>query len=512
MTIRFAPGRMPGLRAKRLRQYCRRFFLFVLAMGYVLGWPTQLDAATAAEASLNNRATYTYTDSSSQQEFAGNSAVLSLDGLIDPFGRVLGCGGGALPDYTNFSIGLYSLNPADPTQSELGNLVSLTPTEFPDIPNNGIARGVSPNSQNSNPFTLSNASQGAYNFLLDPNRGQTSVGQTYVLVVMPPPTSSYGQRRIKLEITSNTGGAQAVVTYRATSLDGQPIALSGATQVTQQVVQVNNAEQVGLQFFALQLSPMLCNAQQVQITKSGDRAVAQPGDTVIYRVVVRNQTDAPLNNLSISDALPMGFRLLPQSVRSEIAGQLYPVQVTQSGANPVFQLDPATVLPVKGTLSLVYAVQLTPDAIRGTGRNSATVAALRTDTGQPVRDGPATYLLRIDSGLMSDCGTLIGRVFIDKNFDGEQQPGEPGVPHAVILLDDGNRITTDTDGLFSLANVLPGYRTGVLDPLSIPNLQLAPNHYLAERNTDSRLVHLAPGGMVRMNFAVTPSTTEVNGP
>lgn len=502
---------MPGVSAKQLRRYCQWLFLFVLAMGCVVSWPTRLFAATPTDASLNNRATYTYTDNGSQQAFSGNSAVLSLDGLVDPFGKVLGCGGGALPDYTNFSIGLYSLNPADPTQSELGALVPLTPTELPDVPNNGVARGVSPNVQNSNPFALSNAGQGEYNFLLDPNKGQTIVGQTYVLVVMPPPNSTYGQRRIKLEIVGNTGGTPAVVTYRATSLDGQPIAVSGATQVTQQVVQVNNAEQVGLEFFALQLSPTLCNAQQVQITKSGDRAVAQPGDTVIYRVVVRNQTDAPLNTLSISDALPMGFRLLPQSVRSEIAGQSYPVQVTQSGANPVFQLDPTAVLPVKSTLSLVYAVQLTPDAIRGTGRNSATISALRADTAQPVRDGPATYLLRIDSGLMSDCGTLIGRVFVDKNFDGEQQPGELGVPHAVILLDDGNRITTDTEGLFSVANVLPGYRTGVLDPLSIPNLQLAPNHYLAERNTASRLVHLSPGGMVRMNFAVTPSTEEVNG-
>jgi hypothetical protein len=57
---------------------------------------------------------------------------------------------------------------------------------------------------------------------------------------------------------------------------------------------------------------------------------------------------------------------------------------------------------------------------------------------------------------------------VDKNFDGEQQPSEPGVPNAVIYLDDGNRITTDTNGLYSLNFVLPGTHTGTLDLTSLP--------------------------------------------
>ncbi|MGB7443030.1 MAG: hypothetical protein WA919_18350, partial [Coleofasciculaceae cyanobacterium] len=116
--------------------------------------------------------------------------------------------------------------------------------------------------------------------------------------------------------------------------------------------------------------------------------------------------------------------------------------------------------------------------------------------------------LRVDPGLLSDCGTLIGRVFEDKNFDGEQQPGEPGIPNAVIFLEDGNRITTDTEGLFSVANVLPGYHTGVLDPTSVPGYTIAPNHHFSEGNSKSRLVRLEPGGLARMNFAVTPTFPE----
>ncbi|NER85025.1 MAG: hypothetical protein F6K42_37060, partial [Leptolyngbya sp. SIO1D8] len=142
------------------------------------------------------------------------------------------------------------------------------------------------------------------------------------------------------------------------------------------------------------------------------------------------------------------------------------------------------------------------------GRNSAAVDAARTDNDFAIQDGPISHQMRLDPGILSDCGTLLGRVFVDKNFDGEQQPGEPGVPNAVVFLDDGNRIVTDENGLFSVDCVLAGRRTGALDLSSLPGYTLAPNLYFRERNSQSRLVNLAPGGLARMNFAVTPTFQE----
>ena len=75
----------------------------------------------------------------------------------------------------------------------------------------------------------------------------------------------------------------------------------------------------------------------------------------------------------------------------------------------------------------------------------------------------------------------------------------------MIYLEDGNRVITDPDGLFSVTNVLPGVHTGTLDLTSIPEYRLAPNIRFIERNSTSRLVQLEPGGMVRMNFGVTPT-------
>ncbi|WOD39609.1 hypothetical protein [Nodosilinea sp. E11] len=450
---------------------------------------------------MNNQATYTYTFGNGADTWTGSSSLSLGLSLIDPFGQLLDCGGRPLANYLGFTAALYDPLPGDPLQAEPGSLVALTPTELPNIPNNGIPGGLAPNGTNANPYNLS--PQGTYNFLFDPSKGQTDVGRTYLLVITPPAGTVYGQRRVKLQITSNSGG---VISYLATSLDGQPIAANGATQVDQQTIQVSDAAQVGLQLSSLNLVTTLCNARQLQLIKTGDRAVAQPGDTVIYRLVVRNQTDIALQEFSFTDTLPLGFRLVAGSARAMIGAQSYGVQVSQSGSTVELQLDGGVSLPVGEALNLVYAVQLTADAARGTGRNSAVVTARRSDTGAILRDGPASHRLRIDPGLLSDCGTLIGRVFEDHNFDGEQQPGEPGLANAVIFLDDGNRITTDERGIFSLANVLPGYRSGTLDPLSIPGYELAPNRVFIERNSASRLVHLAPGGMVRMNFGVRPQS------
>lgn len=426
--------------------------------------------------------------------------------LIDPLGRITGCAGETLPDYRGFSMGLYEPTSNSAT-GEVGDLVQLTATELPDNSNNSIPAGLEPNIQNSNPFFLSNGDEGKYNFLLDVATGQLDPGQTYILLINPPEDSNYDQRRIRLVIGDRSG---STVSYTATSLDGRPISASNGSMNVTGTLQIDDAEQIGLNLATLDLDSSVCQAQSIQITKTGDRAAAEPGDTVIYRLTIRNLSNTPINNLVISDDLPLGFSFRSDSVRGELAGESVNIDTEQEGSELSFRLiEP---LAEGEILNIAYAAQLTPDALRGDGENTAIARGERSDNRWDVRDGPAVHRLRVQSGIISDCGTLIGRVFVDKNFDGEQQEGEPGVPNAVIYMDDGNRITTDANGLFSVANVLPGYRTGALDLSSLPGYTLAPNTRFIERNSQSRLVHLEPGGLVRMNFAVTPTFQEGTEP
>jgi uncharacterized repeat protein (TIGR01451 family) len=455
---------------------------------------------------FQNTASYSYTDPATNFPYGGQSNALEVinNRLVDPFGQILGCGGQELPSYIGFSTALYDPDPADQTQTELGRIVDLTPSEFPDIEGNGIPGGLTPNITNANPFFLRDSDRGKYNFLFDPNRGQTlPPGRVYILVIRPPANSIYQERRVKITIVDSTGAiGNNVVRYTAQSLDGQPISARGGTQVTNSVVFVPNAETVGLDLLSLQFTSLMCEPNQVAITKTADRATAEPGDIVIYRVSVRSQSDVALQGVTVTDVLPRGMTFLPRSVRGEIAGK--PVAITTDLRKNTILIVSDAIVPAGGVLNLTYGAQVSPDSIRGNGRNSAIVAATRTDNNFSVKAGPVSHQLRIRPGLLSDAGTLIGRVFDDKNFDGEQQPGEPGIANAVIFLQDGNRVMTDEKGLFSVANAQPGYYTGTLDLSSIPGYKTAPNDVSRERNSDSRLVRLAPGSLAKINFAVTP--------
>ncbi|RZM76691.1 DUF11 domain-containing protein [Leptolyngbya iicbica] len=241
-------------------------------------------------------------------------------------------------------------------------------------------------------------------------------------------------------------------------------------------------------------------AVPLTIIKTADRGAAEPGDVVVYRLLVRNPGTAPAGPLTITDELPLGMQFIEESVRTS------PLQFTSiTTRDRSFTLDfGGASLGGGQELSVVYAALVTPDAIRGSGRNVAQALT-------PSSSASATNELAIRPGILADCGTLVGRVFVDKNFDGEQQPGEPGVPNAVVFMDDGNRILTDADGLFSVANVLAGNRVGTLDLTSLPGYTLAPNLFRLADNSQSRLVQLEPGGLARMNFGVTPAFGEEQG-
>ncbi|MBD2101037.1 DUF11 domain-containing protein [Leptolyngbya sp. FACHB-261] len=463
--------------------------------------------ATSNRAAIVNQASYSYTSSGDSTQITGTSTqvltTVNRSILVDPLGRITDCAGSTLADYRGFRVALYEANSSDPTGSEIGRLLRLTQTELPNIPNNGIPEGITPNRENSNPFFIAGGDEGTYSFLLSSDGGQLDPGRSYILLINPPEGSIYSQRRVKITIGARNG---RTLQYTATSLDGKPISATDRRTSMVQTINIEDAEKVGLNLAVLGLNTSVCQSQEIQIIKTGDRAAAEPGDTVIYRLLIKNLANSTENNIVVTDRLPLGFNFLPDSVRGELQGQRIPITAEHNGSTVTFRA--AVPLPPKAVLNIAYAAQVTPDALRGNGRNSAIVNARRNDNNQDVKDGPAVHQLRLRGGILTDCGTLIGRVFVDKNFDGEQQPGEPGVPNAVIFMDDGNRITTDANGLFSVANVISGHRTGVLDLSSLPGYTLAPNLYFSERNSQSRLVHLAPGGLVRMNFAVTPTFQE----
>lgn len=249
------------------------------------------------------------------------------------------------------------------------------------------------------------------------------------------------------------------------------------------------------------------------LVKTGDRSSAEPGDTVVYRLIFSNRGNAPAQLVAIQDDLPQGLNLESDSLRAVLVvpgGATAEVPLGDSArqgrrgftaeVDPLdsFDLPNGVTIPPGGVLDVVYAAEVTPDALRGSGRN---LAVGQTSTGFTNTD---VHRLRIRPGIASNCGTLVGRVFVDDSLDGFHQPGEVGVPYAVVFLDDGNRITTDENGQFSVNCLRPGRRVGTIDYTSVPGYQITPDPNFIERDSVSRVVNMAPGAMRLMNFGLKP--------
>lgn len=202
----------------------------------------------ASQIKISNQAFYTYSDSinnGEQIQAVTNQIDTSYESstLTDPFGHIRGCNGEVLADYIGFSVSLYETDPSDRTKTGLKSLVPLTRTEVPDVSGNNIPLGLAPNTDNSNPYYVTNGSQGDYTFLLDANRGQLDTGKTYILLINPPPNSIYSQRRIKLTINERNGN---IVTYTAASLDGKSISATDNQNSATQTINIQDAARLGL--------------------------------------------------------------------------------------------------------------------------------------------------------------------------------------------------------------------------------------------------------------------------
>jgi uncharacterized repeat protein (TIGR01451 family) len=408
---------------------------------------------------------------------------------------ITACQGGPLTDYTGWSIGLYN---ADSAGNPTSNL-SLTRTQLPVYPTVPLPAGIAPNNQNLNPFTVTNGNTGLYEFLLDSATNQTNAAATYVLITNAPPSSTLPKRRIKIALGATSGGN---VAYTATPLDNMainatvatPAAISGTFPIVRTSASGN--------FAVFQLPVSECPTNAIGVTKTANVATAQVGDTVVYSVAVTNQSLTAIAAPTVTDILPLGIMYVGGSVRAGITGAAVPATATLAGSRLVMTTTAS--IPPSAVLTFVYAAIISPDALRGNAQNVA--VADGSIGASPVHGGPASYTLKLDPGILSDCGTIIGRVYIDKPLQGIDRRQQPGVPNAVVYFDDGVRITTDKNGLYHYPGCAhPGWRTAALDLQSVKGYTLSPDIYIAAKNGQSQWGHLEPSGLIKINFAVVPA-------
>jgi uncharacterized repeat protein (TIGR01451 family) len=190
------------------------------------------------------------------------------------------------------------------------------------------------------------------------------------------------------------------------------------------------------------------------------------GQLIPYTIVVTNVLTGPVQGAALVDSFPAGFRYVAGSARLD--------DVPTEPATAGLQLTWTNLNFVGGahhTIMLLLAVGAGVgegqfvnraqafDVITGTATKVTATAGRRSPSnlsqvlpvilGTPVSsEATATVLVVPDATF--DCTDVIGKVFDDTNGNGQQDPGEQGVPGVRLVTTRGLAAITDEFGRFHI--------------------------------------------------------------
>jgi uncharacterized repeat protein (TIGR01451 family) len=236
----------------------------------------------------------------------------------------------------------------------------------------------------------------------------------------------------------------------------------------------------------------------IELRKSTSKLTVKKGEPVPYVITARNASSGPVGNVALVDTLPPGFKYLEGSLT---------VQTLPNG--PVVPVKPGLVgrqltLPNQSFLrgenkriSMVLAVGVGV----GEGQYVNSVVATQGTDGRALSN-IATAAVRVVPDALLDCTDVIGKVYDDKNANGVQDEGEPGIPNVRIATVNGLLVNSDADGRYHIAcAAVPKEGTGSNLVLKVDERTLPSGYRITTENPASE--RATRGKAVKVNFGAT---------
>ena len=232
--------------------------------------------------------------------------------------------------------------------------------------------------------------------------------------------------------------------------------------------------------------------KDIKIDKRANRKQASVGDTVVYSVSLENASSITQKAIGVTDKLPPGFRYVDGSARYNGA-VIKPVKI--SGNSLHFDLGD---MESGAKHQLQYQLAIGSGVNFGTYTNTAmavaTLATVDLSDDIPLSAESKASVKVVPSALF-DLATIIGKVYHDRNGDGQQTRGEEPLPNVRLFTSAGQQIQVDQDGQYHLPNVIPGRMVIRLDETSLPVGASVVGRL-------SKLVDIRPGIPSKVNFGV----------
>ena len=200
------------------------------------------------------------------------------------------------------------------------------------------------------------------------------------------------------------------------------------------------------------------------LAMSADRGAVAPGDGVGFALAVENAgASFTLTGVVATATLPGALRYVSRTTRLGATAAPDPA-IAADGRTLTFAL-PDLAPGAAGTIR--FGARTLPTATEGEIVSRAVADAVTT-SGIPITSLPASAGVRVVPGPFRQEALVMGRVYVDDDRDGTIDPGEPGVPGVIVLLEDGRGAVTDVTGRYHVDGVRPGLHVARVDPRTLP--------------------------------------------
>ncbi|MGW8246685.1 MAG: OmpA family protein [Acidiferrobacterales bacterium] len=298
-------------------------------------------------------------------------------------------------------------------------------------------------------------------------------------------------------VSSSRGGSDTIVQPAApTDANGQTTATISSATVGLSDLTITDTT------FGIILSnkPTVAfnQGQVLTLTKTAAKSEAEIGEIIPYTVVIRNNTATAVTGVNLNESIPRGFKYVSGSSTLNGAAVADPsgsrILIYSIGTVPALVDTNANGIADPGEtgyMSLTYYVRVGSGVTPSQYVSSSTAVDICTICSV---SNTADVMVSVSLDPVFDLGTIIGKVYNDRNHNGELDAGEPGVAGAMVVLDDGTYAVTDKFGRYHIPAIKPGQRL-----LKI-NLQALPGS--SASSSETKIVDVTQGLLVKANFGV----------
>ena len=314
---------------------------------------------------------------------------------------------------------------------------------------------------------------GFYQFLFAPSAPASC---NFAITVTPPGGYTAPSALIPAQpgTLSPPGGASAV--YPVQPQAGAPTAAVGGG-TTYFLLLTAGSGVANIVHNHLPLDPALPGG--INLSKTGDKAVAELGDTVRYSITVQLTAGARPRQTTVVDRLPAGFVYIKGTAM--VDGSTIADPVGAPGPVLAFNLGP---MPAANRQVLQYRVRVAVGSQQGDGINRARAYACGVPAGcvapggggasgfAPLPGSVATnegqYRVRVSGGVFATEACVLGKIFVDCNGNHVQDDEELGIPGVRLVLSDGTTLISDVEGKYSVCGLPPRSHVLRADPHTLP--------------------------------------------